>query len=143
MVARLMSLWPVPFALSLPLPSRAQTPTPPCSEPAQVVQSQDEAFNKHDLDAFVASYSPNIQISFLPADTVAIADTAALRRKYTFLRDAPSGFGVDITERIVTGCFVIDHERLRPVNGRPARDAGVAIYQIAGRLIRRVWFAGP
>ncbi len=47
----------------------------------------------------------------------------------------------NITERMVTGCFVIDHERFRAVSGRPAREAGIAIYQVEGRLIRRVWFA--
>ena len=49
----------------------------------------------------------------------------------------------NITERMVTGCFVIDHERFRAVSGRPAREAGIAIYQVEGRLIRRVWFAFP
>ena len=143
MVARLISVSPLAFVLSLPVPSYAQAPTPACSEPVRVVQSQSAAFNKHDLDAFVGFYTPDIQISLLPADTVVVADTATLRRKYAFLREVPPEFGVDITERIVTGCFVIDHERFRATSGRPAREAGVAIYQIEGRLVRRVWFAYP
>jgi hypothetical protein len=107
------------------------------------VQRQVEAYNGHDLDAFVAFYTPNIQVRLLPADSVMIADSGAFRRQYGYLQRVPVGFGVDITDRILTGCFVIDHERLRPVGDRPARDAGVAIYQVEGHLIRRVWFVGP
>jgi hypothetical protein len=35
---------------------------------------------------------------------------------------------------------VIDHERLKATDQQPAKDVGVAIYQVEGRLIRRVWF---
>ena len=143
MSARPTRLWSLMLSLGFSVPSPAQAPAPACSDPTQVVQRQVEAYNAHDLDAFVASYAPNIQVRLLPADSLIIADSGAFRRENAYLQRVPAGFGVDITDRIVTGCFVIDHERLRPVGDRPARDAGAAIYQVEGRLIRRVWFVGP
>jgi hypothetical protein len=127
-----------------PNSSSAQVVTnPPCDNPREVVQRQVEAFNRHDVDAFVATYSANIELRYLRPDTLVVRDSAALRKRYEFLRQAPAEFGVDVTERIVTGCFVIDHERFRPVPGKPASDAGVAVYLVEGRLIRRVSFATP
>jgi hypothetical protein len=117
----------------------AQGVTHTCTDPIQIVETQIAAYNRHDLDAFVATYSPDVELHLLPTDTPAQGQ-AALRQAYEFLRHEPPEFGVDITQRITAGCFVIDHERERATGTQPAHDVGVAIYQVEGRLIRRVWF---
>jgi hypothetical protein len=76
-------------------------------------------------------------------DTAIALDATSFRKAYEWLLTAPAGFGVDIAERIVTGCFVVLHERFKPVAGKPASDAGAVIYEVDGRHIRRVWFATP
>jgi hypothetical protein len=140
MAPRLRPLWMV-SALLIGVAARigAQNPTPDCSQPAQVVQAQVDAFNHHDLEAFVATYAPDVELRMLPADSALIRGQAALRGAYDFLHHVPAEFGVDITERVIAGCFIIDHERLRASGTDPAKEAGVAIYQVVGRLIRRVW----
>jgi hypothetical protein len=117
--------------------------TPPaCSDPVQVVQAQVEAYNRHDLDAFVATYAPDAELRALPVDSAPTIGQAAMRQAYAFLQKVPQDFGVDITERMASGCFVIYHEFIRATSSRPAQDGGVVIYQVEDRLIRRVWFVG-
>lgn len=41
-----------------------------CSDAAAVVQSELDAFNRHDVDALVALYAPDVQVRLLPADTL-------------------------------------------------------------------------
>jgi putative hydrolase of HD superfamily len=121
-------------------PSVTQRAVPSCTGPIQVVQAQVDAYNHHDLETFLATYAPDAELRPLPTDSASIIGQAALRRAYEFLGRVPPEFGVDITERIAAGCFVIDHERLKATDQQPAKEVGVAIYQVEGRMIRRVWF---
>jgi hypothetical protein len=117
----------------------AQDSTAACTQPTQVVQAQVDAYNRHDLEAFVATYSPDVEVRMLPADSALVNGSAALRQAYEFLLHVPPEYAVAITQRIASGCFVIDNERVRVNGTQPAADAGVAIYQVEDHLIRRVW----
>ena len=140
MAPRLRPFWMVPALLTAgAVRIGAQHPTAACSQPRQVVQAQVDAFNHHDIEAFLATYATDAELRVLPADSVLASGQTALRRAYDFLHHVPAEFGVDITERVTAGCFIIDHEWLRANGTDPAKDVGVAIYQVVGRLIRRVW----
>ena len=76
-----------------------------------VVQAQLEAYNAHDIDAFLATYSEDAQLFELP-DRLLMRGTAQLRERYakTF---ADPRLHAEIVERIVLGNTVVDHERVR------------------------------
>jgi hypothetical protein len=114
---------------------------PPSAE--AVVQRQLEAYNRHDLEAFAATYAEAVEIFDLPAGATAkLSGKAALRELYGGLfRNMPQ-LRCDAAHRIVEGPFVIDQEVCRAKPGeRPLR--ATAIYHVENGLIRRVWFADP
>lgn len=108
------------------------------ASPEAVVQLQLEAYNAGDLDAFAATYAPDIRIYDHP-DRLLMSGIDQLRERYGALFDAAPELHASIDRRIVRGMFVIDHET---VTGRP--DGGmieaVAIYEVRSGRIQNVWF---
>jgi hypothetical protein len=106
----------------------------------RVVQAQVDAFNRHDVDAFMANYAPDAIHWEYPADTV-FAGAARIRAHYTELFSDPdaSRLHATVRERIVKGRFVIDEEY---IVGLPADDphVSVIIYEVVGGRIRNAWF---
>lgn len=106
--------------------------------PEAVVQRQLEAYNRGDLDGFLATYAEDVELFDLGADAKPTrSGRATLAAVYgpLFARVKPQAA---IASRTVTGSFVTDHERVT-ANGRTF-DA-VAIYQVVDGRIRRVCFA--
>jgi hypothetical protein len=83
--------------------SVVRTP-PPAAATAEerVVQAQVDAFNRRDVEAFMAGYAPNAIHWEYPADTV-FAGAARIREHYTELFGDPDvvGLHAEIRERIV------------------------------------------
>lgn len=106
--------------------------------PAVLVQRQLEAYNAHDIDAFVKTYAEDVEVFSLPNPDAQSNGHAMLREIYTplFAEQKPNCRALS---RIVEGSFVIDQEFCRFGKDRVLR--ATAIYQIENRLIRRVWFA--
>lgn len=106
--------------------------------PAALVQRQLDAYNAHDLDAFVATYSEDIELFSLPNPEGRSGGHAMLRDTYgsLFAEQKPNCRALS---RIVEGTFVIDQEFCRFGEDRVLR--ATAIYQVEDGLIRRVWFA--
>lgn len=77
----------------------------------EIVQQQVNAYNARDLEAFIATYSPNIKIYTFP-DTLRSSGHAEMRKSYgEFFQKTPS-LHCEIVNRMVQGNFVIDHERV-------------------------------
>lgn len=110
------------------------------SEAERVVQAQVNAFNRHDVEGFMAAYAPNAIHWEYPADTV-FAGAARIRAHYTELFSDPdaSRLHATIRSRMVKGRFVIDEEY---IVGLPADDphVSVIIYEVVDGLIRNAWF---
>jgi hypothetical protein len=106
-----------------------------------VVQRQVEAYNARDLDRFVASYSDTIVIFRMPSTEPVISGKIELAKFYAEQRFNLSGLRAEIVNRIVLGNKVIDHERVWGVRQGPIEIA--AVYEVAGKLIKRVWFFAP
>lgn len=106
--------------------------------PQDIVQQQVNAYNARDLEAFVATYSPDIKIYIHP-DTLRGSGHAEMRKVYGELFKNTPKLHCEIVNRIVLGNFVIDKER---VTGNPngAVINAVAIYEVRDNLIQRVWF---
>lgn len=128
-------------ALSMvPYANAATVPTP---EPEVIVQAQLEAYNAHDIDAFVATYADDAQIFEHPAKLLAVG-SAQLRERYVARFKEPNLHAV-IAKRIVMGNTVVDHERItRTFPEGPGTLEAVAIYEIQGGKIAKVWLVmGP
>lgn len=110
------------------------------SEAERVVQAQVDAFNRRDVEAFMANYAPDAIHWEYPADTV-FNGAARIRAHYTELFADPdaSRLHATVRSRIVKGRFVIDEEY---IVGLPADDphVSVIIYEVVGGQIRNAWF---
>ncbi len=106
-----------------------------------VVQRQVEAYNDHDLDAFVASYSDIVEIFRMPSAAPAISSKGQLAEFYATERFGIPGLKAEILKRIVLGNKVVDHERVHGLRADPVEI--IAVYEVVDGLIRRVWFFSP
>ena len=106
--------------------------------PAEVVTANLIAYNARDLEAFAASFDPEVEIHDLRAGTVA-RGTAEVRAHYGALFAASPRLHSRILRRFVLGELVCDHEL---VTGRAGGDVEIVItYEVCGGRIRRVWSA--
>jgi hypothetical protein len=107
--------------------------------PEAIVQTQLEAYNARDLNAFLATYAENAELFEHPSKLLA-SGMAQLRERYAARLADPTLHAV-ILKRIVMGNFVIDHERVRRrfPEGPGTLDA-IATYEVQGERITRVWF---
>ena len=110
------------------------------ADAVKIVQEQLEAYNARDLDRFAATYSEDIRIYRMPATEPSIVGQAQLRETYR-KRFASPNLHAEIVNRIVIGSKVIDHERVVGIKEAPIE--AVAVYEVAGGLIRTVWFFYP
>lgn len=128
---------------ALSLAACASAPAPATTSPeAALVQRQLDAYNAHDLEAFLATYSPEIEIfDISDAASPQMAGIPAMREAYGGMFASLPNLRCDLGNRIADGAFVIDHEICAMgAPGDPPQRA-IAIYQVENGLIRRVWFA--
>ena len=118
------------------LPQRQQATD--TTYPAVLVARQVDAFNRRDLDAFVATHSPDIELRTLGIDSVEVRGHKALRDAYKFLLTMPEEFHARTVEQIVSGPFVIARENIEGIP-TPFQFDPIVIYEVRDSLIRRVW----
>ena len=109
----------------------------PASEAEQIVQGMVEAFNRHDLDNFVAAHAPNLQVYRFP-DQLLTDSHEKFRAHYKQLFADEPNVRVTISPRIVHGRFVFDRETVRGLKSGAA-DSALWIYEVKGRKIVRAW----
>lgn len=122
--------------------SAVEHPDAPLRElsPAQrVVRAQVDAYNRHDLDAFAATYAADIAFYFFPETTAVARGQGALRAQYGQLFINTPNIHVSIGRERVMGNFVLLEELL---SGTPAGDTTkhIVIYEVRHDKIARVWF---
>lgn len=126
----------------LAAPAGAQEPKtngpagPATSGPERVVQEQVEAYNRHDIEAFLKTYSPAVKLYDFP-DKETASGLDVMRERYGKLFQREPDLHVRIARRIVQGDCVIDHEE---VSLGTRRFTAVAIYRVKGDRITAVWF---
>ncbi|HQV59999.1 MAG TPA: amidohydrolase family protein [Chitinophagaceae bacterium] len=107
--------------------------------PVMLVQQQLNAYNAHDLDAFLAPYADDVEI-YSTTGKLQMKGKEEMRKQYTFITQLPYLY-CKLVNRIVSGNTVIDHEEIwlspKPDNLR----YGVAIYVILNGKISKVYFA--
>lgn len=107
-----------------------------------VVDRQLEAYNAHDLAAFVACYAEDVRLFRLPATQPALSGRPALEDFYRTRRFGQPDLHADVVNRMVLGDKVIDHERITGLEPGRLIEA-VAVYEVSDGLIRNVWFHSP
>ncbi len=105
--------------------------------PLAVATRQIEAFNRRDLDAFMALWADSAVVAEFPSGRVLWQGKITIRERFAGVMKAPGAPVVDVEPRIVNGAFVADHERWPAPPG--ARNSAVWMYEIRGGLIRRAW----
>ncbi|MFJ2990361.1 nuclear transport factor 2 family protein [Collimonas sp. NPDC087041] len=105
----------------------------------EVVQSQLDAYNARNIDAFLATYANEVELFGFP-NTPLTKGKEAMRKRYT-ARFSDTILHCTIVKRIVMGNTVIDHERVRVTlpEGAGVMEA-IAIYEVHDGKIAKVTF---
>ena len=126
----------MPAGLALAMPPAAAT-----SE--SIVQAQLDAYNARDVNAFLATYSDDVELFEHPGKLLA-KGLGQMRERYE-VRFKEANLHAVITKRIVMGNVVVDHEKIARTfpEGTGVSEA-VAIYQVQNGKISKVWLLlGP
>ena len=101
------------------------------------VEAQLTAYNAQDVDAFVECFAEDVVIED-GAGKVISTGRAVMRENYARMFATHPQNRAEITQRLTTGNYVVDHER---ITGRtPEPYFAVAIYRVEDGLIRHVRF---
>ncbi len=104
--------------------------------PEMLVQQQLNAYNAHDLDAFLFPYSDSVEIYDIPGK-LTTKGKKQMRKGYEFITKVPT-LHCKLVNRIVEKNMVIDHEEIWGIPNAP--QYGVAIYIIEKGKIAKVYF---
>lgn len=107
------------------------------NSPEQLAQQQLDAYNGHNLNAFLAPYAEDVKIYTFP-DKLNFEGKETMRKNYQFIEQTPD-LHCELVNRIVEGNTVIDHEKVTVSKDRPPFNA-VAIYKIKDGKIAEVYF---
>lgn len=124
-------------ALSLAACAAAPPAATPVGEAERVVQRQLDAYNAHDLQAFIATYAEDVALYRVPQTTPAISGKQKLTEFYRDSRFNLPNLHAELVHRSVIGNKVVDHERVSGLRPQPV-DA-VAAYVVHDGLIQSVW----
>ena len=106
--------------------------------PLDLVQQQLNAYNAHDLEAFLHPYADDVEV-YATSGKLMMKGKEEMRTKYQFITQTPHLY-CRLINRIASGNTVIDHEEiwtsLQPEN----LVYGMAIYVIEKGKIKRVYF---
>lgn len=107
----------------------------------QVVQRQLEAYNARDIDAFMATYSDDIELYNYPNKLIS-KGKESMRKGYARMFDKVTELHCTIVKRIVLGNKVIDQESVKgfPNWKKNGPLEAVAVYTVTNGLISKVTF---
>ena len=102
------------------------------------VQRQLDAYNAHNVELFAAEYAEDIQVFRPPATAPVLSGKAAFAEHYGKNRFTIAGLHATVVNRMIAGNKVVDHERIAGL-GADVVEA-IAVYEVEGGLIQKVWF---
>ena len=104
--------------------------------PVTIVQKQLEAYNSRDINAFMDTYSDDVELYNFPSE-LTTKGKEAMRKGYEGFFETTPDLHCEIKKRIVVGNKVIDEEYIT-ANG--SNFSAVAIYEVANGKIVKVTF---
>lgn len=108
--------------------------------PEQLVQGQLEAYNAHDLDAFLRFFSEKVAVIRPPASKPVLQGKAEFAEFYRKERFCVPTLHAAVSNRMVLGNKVIDHEHITGLGPEPFEVA--VVYEIRDGLIQTLWSFG-
>ncbi len=125
-----------------PVPAMNTTSTTPIG-PEEIVQQQLDAYNAHNLNALMATYADDVRIFEHPT-TLLASGSAQLRERFAPRLQEPD-LHAHLSNRIVMGRFVVDHERVaRTFPDGTGTVELIATYEVVNGRISNAWFlTGP
>jgi hypothetical protein len=102
-----------------------------------VVQQQVNAYNARDIEAFLATYSPEIKIYYHP-NTLYCTGLEEIKQRCQSLFESNPDLHVETINRIVMGSFVINREKVTGLSNNQIYNAA-AVYKVQNGLIQQVW----
>jgi hypothetical protein len=106
--------------------------------PTDPVQRQLDAYNARDLERFIAEYTDDVQVFRPPAAEPVLSGKQAFAAHYPKNRFNLPGLHAEVVNRMVAGSTVVDHERITGLQEGVVE--AIAVYQVSGGRICRVWF---
>lgn len=105
--------------------------------PEQLIDLQLKHYNDHNIDAFVETYSPSVQLYRFQENTLWLKGHTQIREAYLkfFQNHQPHA---TILKRMVLGNLVIDKENIAS-HDNPHFMHAIAIYEVKDNLIQKVW----
>ena len=103
----------------------------------ELAQTQLDAYNQRDIEAFLAPYSDSIKIYQYPGTLIAEGKDA-MRRMYTRMFERTPELQCQLMGRLVLGNKVVDREKVYLGNGKYIH--AMAIYTVYDGKIREVRF---
>ncbi|MCF3651574.1 nuclear transport factor 2 family protein [Synoicihabitans lomoniglobus] len=111
---------------------------PASSSPVEVIVSRQlEAYNRQDVDAFVACFSPDVEIVRDGSPDVQHG-RETMRQNYAAMFARFPQNQATVTQRMVVGQHAVDEELVEGRDGPPFRT--IAVYTITAGLISHVRF---
>ena len=107
----------------------------------RLVQTQAEAYNRRDLDAFCACYHPDVHVYRNLGEPTSLAGIADFRRSYKERFNSSPNLQCEIRSRITLSKTIVDEEVVSGLSGSKEPLHVVAIYGFQDGLISQVWFA--
>lgn len=104
--------------------------------PETIVQKQVEAYNNKDIDAFLATYSDDIEIYNFP-NILSMKGKTQMREVYSEMFERVKELHCEIKKRIIINNKVIDHEYVKFDDNF---SSVVAIYEVKDGKIIKVTF---
>lgn len=110
---------------------------------AALAQRQLDAYNAHDLEAFVACYTDDVEVRDLRAGALLLQGRDALRVRYGPLFERQALHAALVSRTTLGDDVALDVERVRGLRDDGAQVDAVAIYERRGDLIAKVWLIRP
>ena len=101
-----------------------------------LVQRQLNAYNAHNLEAFLETYADDAELYNFPS-TLNSKGKEQMRKDYVFLKTMPN-LHCEIKERIIQGNTIIDKESVTGFGNKAIE--GTVIYQVENNKIKKVYF---
>lgn len=113
------------------------------STPRQVVDQQLAAYNRRDLEGFVACYAADARI-VLPDGSLLASGHDEIRERYGELFDQSPELHAEIRNRIEVGAVVVDEEYVTGfvLPDMPSAIHAAAVYRVADDLIQAAHLFG-
>ncbi|MBX3470373.1 MAG: nuclear transport factor 2 family protein [Planctomycetes bacterium] len=110
---------------------------------ADLAQRQLDAYNAHDIEAFVACFAEDVVVADVRTGAVIMQGREAMHARYGALFARPALHAALVSRTTLGDDVVLDVERVAGLRDDGGEVDAVAIYERRGDVIARVWFVRP